>query len=157
MVAVQRQEQAEAEAAQRRTLADAEFYAAQKAAEGEAYQMEKLAAAEAQQIALDTIRPGIPASDVDRAVRDYAEEVGVSHMVRHHSGHGKGLEGHEMPFFDQGDDTILRTGMLMSCEPGFYRPGFAGFRHSDTVLVTEDGCDVLTNYPRELEELVIAV
>jgi Xaa-Pro aminopeptidase len=110
---------------------------------------------EAQQVALDTIQPGIPASDVDKAVRDYAEEAGVSDMLRHHSGHGKGLQIHEMPFFDQGDNTLLRPGMLMSCEPGFYRPGCAGFRHSDTVLITEDGCEVLTNYPRDLEELVI--
>lgn len=112
---------------------------------------------ELQQIALDTIRPGIPASAVDKAVREHAEDANVSHMLRHHSGHGKGLEIHEAPFFDQGDETILRPGMLMSCEPGLYQPGFAGFRHSDTVVVTEDGRDVLTNYPRELDELVILV
>ena len=112
---------------------------------------------DAQQLAIDTIRPGIPCSAVDKAVRNYAEEMGVTSMLRHHSGHGKGLEIHEMPFFDQGDDTILQPGMLLSCEPGFYMPGVAGYRHSDTIVVTEDGREVLTHYPRELEELVIPV
>jgi Xaa-Pro aminopeptidase len=112
---------------------------------------------EAQQLAIDTIRPGVPCSRVDQAVRDYAEEVGASEMLRHHTGHGKGLQIHEGPFFDRGDHTILEPGMVLSCEPGFYVPGFAGFRHSETIVVTETGCDVLTGYPRELEDLVIPV
>jgi len=62
-----------------------------------------------------------------------------------------------MPFFDRGDNTILRPGMVMSVEPGFYTPGVAGYRHSDTIVVTEDGCEVLTDYPRELDELIIPV
>jgi Xaa-Pro aminopeptidase len=111
----------------------------------------------AQQVAIDTICPGIPCSAVDKAVRDYAEEAGATSLLRHHTGHGRGLQGHEMPFFDQGDQTILEPGMTLSCEPGFYVPGFAGFRHSDTILVTETGCEVLTNYPRELEDLIIPV
>jgi Xaa-Pro aminopeptidase len=112
---------------------------------------------DAQQVAFDTIRPGIPCSAVDKAVRVYAEEAGATSMLRHHTGHGRGLEGHEAPFFDQGDETILQPGHMLSCEPGFYVPGFAGFRHSDTILVTETGCEVLTNYPRELDDLVIPV
>lgn len=110
---------------------------------------------EAQDIAFDTIRPGIPCSAVDQAVYDYAEKAGVLHMRRHHTGHGRGYQGHEMPFFDRGDPTILRPGMVMSVEPGFYAPGIGGFRHSDTIVVTKTGCEVLTNYPRDLDALTI--
>jgi len=109
----------------------------------------------AQQIAFETIRPGIPCSAVDDAVWRYAERMGALHMRRHHTGHGRGYQGHEMPFFDRGDHTILQPGMVLSVEPGFYLPGLGGFRHSDTVVVTETGCEVLTNYPRELDVLTI--
>ena len=112
---------------------------------------------QAQNIAFETIRPGVPCSAIDRAVYDYTEKMGVLHMRRHHSGHGRGYEGHEMPFFDRGDETILQPGMVMSVEPGFYAPGYAGFRHSDTIVVTESGCEILTNYPRSLDELTIGV
>ena len=111
----------------------------------------------AQGAAIETIRPGIPCSAVDQTAYDYAARMGVLHMRRHHSGHGRGYQGHEMPFFDRGDNTILRPGMVMSVEPGFYTPGVAGYRHSDTIVVTEDGCEVLTNYPCELDELIIPV
>jgi Xaa-Pro aminopeptidase len=50
--------------------------------------------------------------------------------------HGIGLEGYEQPFIDMGDETELRPGMVLSVEPGLYVPGFAGFRHSDTVVIT---------------------
>lgn len=111
----------------------------------------------AQQAAIDAIRPGAPCSAVDWAAYNYAEKMGVLHMRRHHSGHGRGYQGHEMPFFDLGDNTILQPGMVMSVEPGFYAPGVAGYRHSDTIVVTETGCEVLTNYPRELDALIIPV
>jgi Xaa-Pro aminopeptidase len=62
---------------------------------------------------------------------------------------------HEAPFLDVGDDTVLKPGMVFSVEPGIYVPGFAGFRHSDTVVVTEDGNERLTCYPRALADLVI--
>ncbi|MCL6597080.1 MAG: M24 family metallopeptidase, partial [Firmicutes bacterium] len=81
-------------------------------------------------------------------------EAGVSEYVRHHSGHAIGMEGHESPFFDLGDDTVLRPGMVFSVEPGLYVPGLGGFRHSDTVVVTEDGHERLTLYPRDLDSLV---
>ena len=111
----------------------------------------------AQQAAFDAIRPGVPCSTVDEAAYRYAEKMGVLHMRQHHTGHGRGYQGHEMPFFDLGDKTILRPGMVLSVEPGFYTPGVAGYRHSDTIVVTETGCDVVTNYPRELDELIIPV
>ncbi|MDR7522431.1 MAG: Xaa-Pro peptidase family protein [Armatimonadota bacterium] len=109
----------------------------------------------AQQTALDAIRPGRPCSDVDRAVRAYFERHDLMPYWRHHVGHALGLGIHEAPFFDIGDDTIMEPGMVFSVEPGIYIPGVAGFRHSDTVVVTEDGYEMLTYYPRDLASLTI--
>jgi Xaa-Pro dipeptidase len=108
----------------------------------------------AQNAALAAIRPGLAAAEVDRAALRVFREAGVSEYVRHHSGHAIGMEGHESPFFDLGDDTVLRPGMVFSVEPGLYVPGLGGFRHSDTVVVTEDGHERLTLYPRDLDSLV---
>lgn len=109
-----------------------------------------------QQTAFEAVRPGIPCSDVNDAVLDFVTRHDVMDLTRHHSGHGLGLEIHEAPFFDSGDDTILEPGMVFSCEPGLYVEGIGGFRHSDTVLVTETGAERITNYPRDLESLVIS-
>jgi Xaa-Pro aminopeptidase len=75
---------------------------------------------------------------------------------RHHVGHALGTGIHEAPFFDIGDPTEIRPGMVFSVEPGVYVPGLAGFRHSDTILITEDGSEILTSYPRDLVSLTIA-
>ncbi len=107
-----------------------------------------------QQIAFDNIRPGRKCSDVDKAVREYYEKNGLWEYWRHHTGHALGLLGHEGPFFDQGDDTVMVPGMVFSVEPGFYVPGLGGFRHSDTVVVTKTGMDFITYYPRELDKMI---
>jgi len=110
---------------------------------------------EVQDLALGAIRPGIPCSDVDRVVRAFYENREITAFWRHHTGHGLGYGFHESPFFDIGDSTILRAGMVLSVEPGIYVPGFGGFRHADTVLVTDTGAEVLSWYPRDLESLTI--
>jgi Xaa-Pro aminopeptidase len=110
----------------------------------------------AQETAFEAIKPGRPCADVDRAVRAYFERHDLMAYWRHHVGHALGIGIHEAPFFDIGDTTELRPGMVFSVEPGIYINGFAGFRHSDTVLVTEDGIEMLTYYPRDLESLTIA-
>jgi Xaa-Pro aminopeptidase len=110
---------------------------------------------DAQQTAFDAIRPGRPCSDVDRAVRAFFEKHNLMPHWRHHVGHAMGIGIHEAPFFDIGDDTIMRPGMVFTVEPGIYIADFAGFRHSDTVVVTESGMDMLTYYPRDLERLTI--
>jgi Xaa-Pro aminopeptidase len=74
---------------------------------------------------------------------------------KHHSGHCIGIRYHEGPFLDVGDHTVLKPGMMFTVEPGLYAPELGGFRHSDTVLMTESGIEVLTYYPRELEALII--
>ena len=111
---------------------------------------------EAQEVAFDAIRPGARCADVDRAVRDYYEEHELMPFWRHHTGHAIGLRYHEGPFLDTGDETEIRPGMVFTVEPGLYGPELGGFRHSDTVLVTEDGTELITYYPRELEALLIS-
>jgi Xaa-Pro aminopeptidase len=111
----------------------------------------------AQETAFDAIRPGRRCADVDQAVRDYYEEKDLMQYWRHHSGHAIGLRYHEGPFLDGGDETEIRSGMVFTVEPGLYTPELGGFRHSDTVLVTEDGFELLTYYPRDLESLTIPI
>jgi Xaa-Pro aminopeptidase len=111
----------------------------------------------AQQTAIDAIRPGVRCSDVDRAVRQFFERNDLMAYWRHHVGHALGIGPHEAPFFDIGDDTVLQPGMVFSVEPGIYVPEFAGFRHSDTVVVTEKGMELMTYYPRDLASLTIPV
>ena len=110
---------------------------------------------DAQQTAFDAIRPGRPCADVDRVVRAFFEEHDLMPHWRHHVGHAMGMGIHEAPFFDIGDNTEIRPGMVFTVEPGIYVPGFAGFRHSDTVVVTESGMEMLTYYPRDLDRLTI--
>ena len=110
---------------------------------------------EIQAYALAALRPGRPLHDVERDVRGEIERRGLLDMTRHHTGHGIGLEGHEQPFIDFGDATVVEPGMVFSVEPGLYVPGVAGFRHSDTVVVTESGAESLTYYPRDLASLTV--
>ncbi len=108
-----------------------------------------------QDIALDAIKPGIPCSDVDKAVWRYFEDHNLQATWRHHSGHAKSTQVHEAPFLDRGDHRLIQAGMIFTVEPGIYVNGFAGFRHSDTVVVTDTGIEMLTFYPRDLESLTI--
>ncbi len=110
----------------------------------------------AQDAAFNALRPGRLCCDVERDVSDFiGNELNMADLMRHHTGHAFGLEGHEHPFLDLDDRTPVLPGMIFSLEPGLYVPGLAGFRHSDTVLVTEDGCRNLCAYPRDLESLTI--
>ena len=108
-----------------------------------------------QETAFDAIRPGALCSDVDKAVRAYFAHHDLFPHWRHHTGHAIGLRYHEGPFLDTGDHTEIRAGMVFTVEPGLYDPELGGFRHSDTVLVTDDGIEMLTYYPRDLASLVI--
>ncbi len=108
-----------------------------------------------QDTALNAIKPGKKCSDVDREVRAYFDKNNLMPYWRHHSGHAIGLRYHEGPFLDMGDDTLLEPGMVFTVEPGLYAPELGGFRHSDTIVVTQDGIDALTYYPRDLPSLVI--
>jgi len=106
--------------------------------------------------AFEVMKPGVPIGQVELEVIEVAHELGHARHLRHHVGHSIGLEVHEAPFLDRGETDALEPGMVFSVEPGIYLPELGGFRHSDTVVITEDGCRLLTDYPRDLEALVIA-
>jgi Xaa-Pro aminopeptidase len=108
-----------------------------------------------QERAIETIGPGVPMAAVELEVADLARELGHEQHLRHHVGHSIGLEIHEAPFLDRGEEGALEPGMVFTVEPGIYLPQLGGFRHSDTVCVTESGCRVMTDYPRTLAELVV--
>ncbi|MFC4437070.1 MULTISPECIES: M24 family metallopeptidase [Natrialbaceae] len=110
---------------------------------------------ESQEIAIDAIEPGVEYAAVEEAVVNYYEEQGVAEYTQHHVGHNIGMEGHERPFLDVDQEGEIRPGELFTVEPGFYVPDLGGFRHSDTVLVTENGTETLTYYPRDLESLIV--
>ncbi len=109
----------------------------------------------AQTAALEAFGPNVKNADVDQAARKVFKDEGVWEYVQHHTGHAIGLEGHERPFLDIGSKIIMKPGMVFTVEPGIYIHGFAGFRHSDTVVITEDGSEMITYYPRDLESLII--
>jgi Xaa-Pro aminopeptidase len=109
----------------------------------------------AQQVAFAALRPGRTCADVDGAVLAYFEENDLMPYWKQHTGHAIGLRNHEAPFLDVGDPTPLEPGMVFTVEPGLYDPQVGGFRHSDTVLLTEDGIEILTECPSDLESLVI--
>jgi Xaa-Pro dipeptidase len=88
-------------------------------------------------------------------VLDVLKRRGYGKYILHRTGHGFGITGHEPPWVAVGSETILKKNMVISIEPGIYIPGLGGFRHSDTVLVTEDGCVSLTKWPDRLEELTL--
>lgn len=108
-----------------------------------------------QDTALSALQPGARCADVDRAVRAYYEEHELMPYWKHHVGHAIGLRYHEAPFLDLGDETLIKPGMVFTVEPGLYNPQLGGFRHSDTVLIADQGNEILTYYPRDLENLII--
>jgi Xaa-Pro aminopeptidase len=109
----------------------------------------------AQQVAFDVLRPGITCAAVDRAVLSYFEEQGILETWSQHTGPAIGLRNHEAPFLDVGDETVIEPGMVFTIEPGVYVAGLGGFRHSDTVAVTPDGIELLTDYPSDFESLTL--
>ncbi len=111
----------------------------------------------AQRVAFDALRPGVTCADVDAAVLRYFEANDLLPLWKQHTGHAIGLRNHEAPFLDIGDRTPIEPGMVFTIEPGLYSGEVGGFRHSDTVVVTPDGIDVLTDYPIDIDSLTIPV
>jgi Xaa-Pro aminopeptidase len=109
----------------------------------------------AQRVAFDALRPGVTCADVDNTVLRYFEDNDLLPHWGQHTGHAIGLRNHEAPFLDIGDHTPIEPGMVFTIEPGLYAGDAGGFRHSDTVLVTPDGIDILTDYPSNIESLII--
>jgi len=103
----------------------------------------------AQQAAIDVVRPGITAGEVDEAARKVLRKAGLGKYFTHSTGHGVGLEIHEPPRVAGGQKTVLKPGMVITIEPGVYFPGKWGVRIEDMVAVTEGGCEVLTPTSKE--------
>src|SRR6185503_20148371 len=103
----------------------------------------------AQQAAFERMAPGVPCREVDRAARAAIEAAGYPGgytVFGHRLGHGIGLEGHEEPYFDGGNELLLAAGMTFSDEPGIYLPGRLGVRLEDIVVVTPSGADVFGSW-----------
>ena len=106
---------------------------------------------EAQQAAIDMIKPGVTAHDVDRAARSVIEKAGYGEYFNHRLGHFIGLSEHEFGDVSSANTWEAKPGMIFSIEPGIYLTGDTGVRVEDLVLVTEDGVEVLNHYPKELQ------
>ena len=105
---------------------------------------------ESQQAAVEAIRPGATAGDVDRAARNALQRTGFARYFTHSTGHGVGLEIHESPRVAQNQPDPLRPGMVITVEPGVYIPNRGGVRIEDMVVVTATGCEVLTPTSKQL-------
>lgn len=104
----------------------------------------------AQQAAVDAVRPGATAEQVDAAARTVLAEAGLGDAFLHRTGHGIGVSVHEEPYIAPGNDLVLREGMAFSIEPGIYFAGEWGARIEDIVVVTADGCERLNVAPHGL-------
>ena len=106
---------------------------------------------------VESLKEGAIAEEVDRKSLDQIRKAGFEKFLKHRTGHGIGLEGHEGPWIAEGDNTVLKQGMTFSCEPGVYDPDWGGVRHSDTVVVRKEKGEVLNKYPTRLEEMIIEI
>lgn len=112
-------------------------------------------ATEAQATGVEALTAGRACSEANRICLDVIKQAGMGQFLRHRMGHGIGIWLHEAPWIADGDDSPLRSGMIVSCEPGLYIPGHGGYRISDTVLITETGPERLTKRPRTIDESII--
>ena len=108
---------------------------------------------EAQAAAIAAIRPGVSAASVDAAARKVFKRLGLDRYFTHSTGHGLGLEIHEMPRLGRAEKTLLVEGMVVTVEPGVYIERLGGIRIEDEVLVTSRGAEVLTSASRDFLEL----
>lgn len=111
----------------------------------------------ARNLGLSMVKPGVRCADIDGEVNRFLATEGISKPEQrlHRIGHGLGLGNHEGPWLSEGSEDVLQAGMIVSIEPGIYVQGVGGYRHSDTVLVTESGYELLTKAPGLNEPLVL--
>lgn len=101
------------------------------------------------------IKPGMTGKEADSIAREIIEEAGYGEHFGHSLGHAVGLDIHEKPFLSPRDDSVLKAGVVVSVEPGIYLPDWGGVRIEDLVLITPQGCEVLTKSPKNINEMII--
>lgn len=105
----------------------------------------------AQTAAIAAMKPGVMVSEIDHLAREVISGAGMGKRFNHGLGHGIGLEIHEAPRLGKKLDRPLEPGMVLTVEPGVYYPGWGGVRIEDDILITPEGCEVLSSLPREME------
>ncbi len=111
----------------------------------------------AQQAAIRAVRPGARGKEIDAVARKIIDDAGHGPNFGHGLGHGVGMQVHEAPAIRPLSEAVLQPGMVVTIEPGIYLPGWGGVRIEDDILVTDDGFEVLTTLPRDLESSVVVV
>lgn len=109
----------------------------------------------AHEAAIDVIKPGIHTSKIDKTIRDIYEKAGVAKYFVHRSGSGLGISAAEAPYISFDSNEILQENMVIVVQPALYIPGVGGFRCSDTIIVEECGKEIITNYPRDINSLIL--
>ncbi len=104
----------------------------------------------AHDLAIQAVRAGISCKDLDEVARSFIRDNGYGDYFGHGLGHGIGLDIHEMPTLSPRSTAVLEEGMTITIEPGIYIPGFGGVRIEDTVVVTADGCRIITSADKQL-------
>jgi len=104
----------------------------------------------ANQAGCEMAKPGISASEVDKAARSIIEQAGYGDLFTHRTGHGIGLDAHEAPYIHAGNSEILQPGMTFTVEPGIYLAGCGGCRIEDNVVITKNGSTILTTLSRKI-------
>lgn len=112
---------------------------------------------EANLAAIGAVRPGVKASEIDNTARNYITNAGFGEFFLHRTGHGLGLSVHEEPYITNDNNLILEEGMIFTIEPGIYIKELGGVRIEDDVLVTKDGCSILTKTSKNLNNSIIRI
>ena len=112
---------------------------------------------EARRLAFSFVKPGMPCAELDARVSEFLSAEGYRNEEQrlHRTGHGFGSGNHEAPWIAEGSDQVLEENMVISIEPGINADGFGGIRHSDTILVTRDGYEVLTISPPDIDSMTM--